>query len=170
MQLTLAHVNKAGWAEFMQLIGPVFEASPWIAEATWPRRPFATLADLHAALCATVRATPESRQLELLCAHPDLAGRAALAGKLTRESAQEQAGAGLTQLTAAELALFQERNAAYRARFGFPFIICARLNAKEAILAALARRQEHSREEEIRTALEEIFKIAHLRLRDLIQA
>jgi len=101
----------------------------------------------------------------MIRAHPDLVGRAAL----TAESAREQAGAGLNQLSPEEIALFQRHNAAYREKFGFPFVICARLNKKEAILAGFERRLPHSREQEIQAALEEIFKIAELRLRDLAQ-
>jgi 2-oxo-4-hydroxy-4-carboxy-5-ureidoimidazoline decarboxylase len=88
---------------------------------------------------------------------------------LTAESAREQASAGLNQLSPEEIALFQRHNAAYREKFGFPFVICARLNKKDAILEGFERRLPHSRGEEIQTALEEIFKIAALRLRDLVE-
>ena len=110
----------------------------------------------------------EEKQLALIRAHPDLAGRAALAGTLTRESTSEQAGAGLNNLSPDEIELFQKQNAAYKNKFGFPFVICARLNKKEAILAGFEQRLKNSRGQEIKTALEEIFKIAELRLRDLI--
>jgi OHCU decarboxylase len=106
----------------------------------------------------------------LIQAHPDLVGRAALAGTLTPQSNVEQVSAGLHELTPDEIATFQRFNQAYRDRFGFPFIICARLNKKEAILAAFPKRLAHSREQEIETALEEIFKIARLRLEDLVAA
>jgi len=126
--------------------------------------------DLHRALCEAVRAASAAEQLKLICAHPDLAGRAAQAGSLTRASAAEQAGAGLGRLTPEELGLIRRRNADYRAKFGFPFVICARLNHKTAILAGLAQRLENDREKEVQTALDEIFKIAELRLRDLVSA
>jgi OHCU decarboxylase len=119
-------------------------------------------------MCDTVRNAPVEKQLSLIQAHPDLVGRAALAGTLTKESTNEQASAGLNNLTAAEIALFQKQNAAYRDKFRFPFIICARLNKKDAIIAGFERRLQNTREREIKTALEEIFKIADLRLRDLI--
>lgn len=128
------------------------------------------MAALHAALCAAVRAAGEERQLALIRAHPDLVGRLALAGQLTRESTHEQASAGLDRLTAEEVALFQQSNAAYQARFGFPFVICARLNKKEAILAGFQARLQNSPEQEVAAALEEIFKIAELRLGDLIKS
>jgi len=107
------------------------------------------------------------KQLALIRAHPDLVGRATLAGTLTRESTGEQASAGLNALSPAEIALFQKQNAAYREKFGFPFVICARLNKKEAILAGFEHRLKNSPEQEIPAALGEIFKIAELRLRDL---
>jgi len=157
-----------GWEReaFIRVIGPVFEHSPWIAERTWPRRPFASLAALHGALCETVLAANEREKLDLIRAHPDLAGRAALAGALTPSSATEQASAGLDRLTAEESAAFRQCNRAYRDKFGFPFVICARLNQKDAILNGFRTRLKHSRPEEISTALEEIFKIAWLRLQD----
>jgi OHCU decarboxylase len=110
------------------------------------------------------------QQLALIRAHPDLVGRAALAGTLTRESNGEQASAGLNVLSPTEIELFQKQNAAYRAKFSFPFVICARLNKKEAILAGFEQRLKNSSMQEVQTALEEIFKIAELRLRDLTGA
>ena len=165
---TLAHLNALGQRAFTHLIGPVFEHSPWIAAETWSRRPFASREQLHDALCATVRAAGLEPQLALIRAHPDLVGRAALAGALTAASTREQAAAGLDQLSLAEVALFQQYNLEYQAKFGFPFVICARLNRKAAILAGFERRLQHSREEEIAAALEEIDKIARLRLADLV--
>src|SRR5689334_1260467 len=96
---TLAQLNNLSHSEFVHLIGPVFEHSPWIAEATWLRRPFQRVKDLHHALCDSVRNAGEEKQLELIRAHPDLVGRAALAGTLTRASTLEQASAGLDRLT-----------------------------------------------------------------------
>jgi OHCU decarboxylase len=167
-QRTIAEVNALARGEFVRVIGPVFEHSPWIAQAAWARRPFASVEKLQAQLCQTVNAVGQEKQLALIRAHPDLVGRAALAGTLTRESTGEQAGAGLSQLSPEEISLFQKQNTAYKNKFGFPFVICARLNKKAAILAGFAQRLNNSRELEIKTALEEIFKIAELRLRDLI--
>lgn len=155
--------------DFVRVIGPVFEHSPWIADETWARRPFASVEKLHAELCETVKVAGQKKQLALIRAHPDLVGRAALvAGTLTRESTGEQASAGLNRLSTDEITLFQKQNDAYKNRFNFPFVICARLNKQEAILAGFERRLKNSRPLEIETALEEIFKIAELRLRDLI--
>jgi len=168
MSLTISHLNQSGQAEFVRVVGPVFEHSPWIAEATWLKKPFANPAQLHLALCETVKNSTGEKQLALIRAHPDLVGRAALAGTLTRESSSEQAGAGLNWLSPEEIDLFQKQNAVYKGKFGFPFVICARLNKTDAILAGFERRLHNSREQEIKTALEEIFKIAELRLQDLI--
>jgi OHCU decarboxylase len=155
--------------EFVRIVGPVFEHSPWIAEVAWAKRPFASVEKLHSALCQTVREAGEEKQRALIRAHPDLVGRAALDGTLTRESTGEQASAGLNKLSPEEITLFQKQNAAYREKFGFPFVICARLNKKEAILVGFERRLKNSHKQEIQAALEEIFKIAELRLRDLTQ-
>ncbi|MDD5140214.1 MAG: 2-oxo-4-hydroxy-4-carboxy-5-ureidoimidazoline decarboxylase [Verrucomicrobiales bacterium] len=167
-QITPAGLNGLSCEDFTRIVGPVFEHSPWIAEAAWAKRPFAALENLHRALCEVVEKSGEEKQLALIRAHPDLVGRAARAGALTRESAGEQAGAGLNSLSPDEIALFQKQNAAYQERFGFPFVICARLNKKEAILDGFERRLKNSRAREIKTALEEIFKIAELRLKDSI--
>jgi 2-oxo-4-hydroxy-4-carboxy-5-ureidoimidazoline decarboxylase len=165
---SLTALNELDKNKFVQIIGPVFEYSPWIAETTWAKRPFANLEILHRALCETVKNSGEEKQLALICTHPDLAGRVALAGKLTRESANEQAGAGLNKLSPEEMDLFHKQNAAYKKKFGFPFVICARLNRKESILNGFRVRLPNSREQEIQTALREIFRIAELRLNDLI--
>jgi len=119
-------------------------------------------------MCDLVRDAGLEKQLALIRAHPDLVGRAALAGTLTRESTNEQAGAGLNKLSPDEISLFQGQNEAYRSKFGFPFVICARMNKKEAILAGFERRLQNTHEQEVHIALEEIFKIAEFRLRDLI--
>ena len=167
--MTLAQLNSLALDEFVHIVGPVFERSPWIAEATWPKRPFASGEGLYRALCEIVRAASEEKQLTLIRAHPDLVGRLALARATTKESTNEQANAGLNKLTPEEISAFQKSNAAYREKFGFPFVICARLNKKEAILDGFRVRLQNSREQEIKTALEEIGKIAYLRLQDIIQ-
>ena len=168
--MTSSELNSLPSDEFVRVVGPVFEHSPWIAETTRARRPFASVEALHAALCETVRNAGEEKQLALIRAHPDLVGKLALARQLTNESTTEQASAGLDKLSPKEVELFQSNNAAYQAKFGFPFIICARLNKKEAILNGFMVRLQNSREQEVKTALEEIGKIAYLRLQDIIQS
>jgi 2-oxo-4-hydroxy-4-carboxy-5-ureidoimidazoline decarboxylase len=167
-RFTFEQINSFSREEFIRAFGSVFEHSPWIAQAGWEKRPFTSVEQLHDSLCSIVKSSSDEQKLALIRAHPDLVGRAALAGTLTRESTGEQASAGLNNLSPEEIALFQKQNAAYREKFGFPFIICARLNKKDAIIAGFERRLKNSREEEIKTALGEIFKIVHFRLSDLI--
>ena len=165
-RLSLAELNRLTPEQFVAVVGSVFEKSPWIAAATAGRRPFSTLEHALAEWRSTVLAASAGQKLELICAHPDLVGLAAL----TAESTREQSAAGLGNLSAEEIQLFQTNNAAYREKFGFPFVICARLNKKDAILSGFRQRLPHTREHEIETALEEIFKIAELRLRDIVEA
>jgi 2-oxo-4-hydroxy-4-carboxy-5-ureidoimidazoline decarboxylase len=164
--IALERLNGTDAAGFVAAVGHVFEHSPWIAERAAARRPFASIAEMHGAMCGVVRAATEDEKLALIRAHPDLVGR--MAQPLTRESQSEQAHAGLNALSPAERDAFNRYNASYRDRFGFPFVMCARENRKEAILAAFPRRLEHPREQEIAAAIEEICKIAHLRLRDAV--
>jgi len=166
--ITLAEVDDLSRDEFVAALGPLFEGSPWIAAATWPARPFTSIDQLHQALCATMYAAPAERQVALIQAHPDLAGKAAIAGELTAESAREQSSAGLSRLTSDQFATFTRLNRAYRERFGFPFVICAREHSAASILEHFATRLEHPRDQEIATALGEIAKIARLRLLDAV--
>jgi len=168
MPTTLQLLNQADRETFLRVCGPLFEHSPWIAERTFNKRPFASLDDLHAALVQTVRTASTDEQVKLIAVHPDLVGRLAREGRLTSESTREQAAAGLAQLSADEVERFERYNAEYRTRFGFPFVICARENKKEAILAAFPLRLQNSRQQEIDTALTEIAKIARLRLLDAV--
>jgi len=161
----LAELNALDREAFTRVVGPVFEHSPWIAKRTWASRPFVSIQKLHSRLCETVEAASSEEQLSLVRAHPNLVTRAAL----TRESQSEQASADLNGLSDDEARKFQDYNAQYRERFGFPFVICARLNKKEAILRAFPVRLQNSSEREVETALAEIFKIAELRLHDLIR-
>jgi OHCU decarboxylase len=152
-------INELDRDAFVARFGPLFERSPWVAEAAWADRPFADREELLDALRSAVYAAARERQLALIRAHPELAGKVE-----TEESAGEQAAAGLDRLTPAEHAALTAANAAYRKRFGFPFVVCVREHTKESILRTAAERLEHSPEEEVRVALGEIVKIARLRL------
>ncbi len=163
--LNLRELNELDREEFTQVIGPVFEHSAWIAEKTWAQRPFESREQLHGALCRTVATADEPAKLGLIRAHPDLAGRAVL----TKASHGEQESAGLDGLSEEEFATFEDHNRQYRNKFGFPFVVCARLNKKEAILAAFSDRLKNSVEQEKETALNEIFKIAELRLQEIVE-
>ncbi|MFY9350242.1 MAG: 2-oxo-4-hydroxy-4-carboxy-5-ureidoimidazoline decarboxylase [Sphingobium sp.] len=141
----------------------LFEHSPWI-EARADARP--SSGDRHADLMAVLYAATPDEQLALIRAHPELAGKAAIDRTLTDASAAEQASAGLDRLTPEEFARFHDLNAAYRDRFGFPFIICVRLTDKAGILAAMEARLSHDRDTEIANALAQIGEIVRLRLKE----
>ncbi len=167
---SLAALNAADRATFVAAIGFAFESSPWVAETAWERRPFASVDALHAALDDIVWGAPEERQIALIAAHPDLAGRLARTGRLTAASRDEQAAAGLDRLEPDLIARFDEANAAYRARFGFTFVIAVRGRDQAAILGELERRLRNERAGEIATALTEIAQIARLRLAEAVSA
>jgi 2-oxo-4-hydroxy-4-carboxy-5-ureidoimidazoline decarboxylase len=142
----------------------LFEHSPWVEERA-DARP--SSGDRHADLMAVVHGATREEQLALIRAHPELAGKAAVDGSLTQASAAEQASAGLDRLTQEEFDRFHALNAAYRERFGFPFIICVRLTDKAGILAAMERRLANDRDAEIAEALAQIGEIVRLRLEDM---
>ncbi|HLZ56217.1 MAG TPA: 2-oxo-4-hydroxy-4-carboxy-5-ureidoimidazoline decarboxylase [Ktedonosporobacter sp.] len=167
--LTLQTINNLDQQSFTTALSGLFEGPPWIVSQAWHARPFTSLEHLHKALCQVMYNSSVEQQVALLQAHPDLVGRAALAGTLSPASTGEQAAAGLDRLSPAEIATFQQFNQAYRERFGFPFVICARANKKESILAGFAARQHNSRLQEIATALGEVAKICSFRLQDLIE-
>lgn len=155
---------------FVAAFGRVYEHSPWIAETLFDQgltEAHQTLDGLAAAMSAVVEAGGAARQLALLRAHPDLAGKLAIAGDLTRESRGEQSGAGLDTCSPAEFARFQRLNAAYNARFGFPFILAVKGKSRPEILAAFEQRVTNDTATEFRTALDQVHRIAYLRLRDL---
>jgi 2-oxo-4-hydroxy-4-carboxy-5-ureidoimidazoline decarboxylase len=168
-KLSIEEVNRMDHGEFVSRFGAVFERSPWVAEGAWERRPFDGLDGLHGSFVRTIRDGPEDRRVALIRAHPDLAGKAALAGELTAESAGEQASAGLDRLSPEEYERFHRLNAAYREKFGLPYVVCVRDNTKETIFAGAERRLSNSREEEIEAALAEIYRIGRLRLEDLVE-
>lgn len=166
--LPLSAVNALPQAEFVRVFGGVLEHSPRYAERVGSERPFASVEELAAAFTAAVLADTPEQQLALIRAHPDLAGKAALAGEVTRESASEQASAGLDRLSPEEYAEFHRVNQAYHAKFDMPYIVCVRENTKQSILAGAAARLENTPTQERETALREIGKIARLRVLDLV--
>jgi OHCU decarboxylase len=145
---------------FVATYGRLFEHSPWVAEQAYEKGPFTSDDEAYEALTAAMYEAPRERRLELIRAHPDLAGRVAM----TTESQREQAGAGLDRLTPGEHEAFTRANRAYRERFGMPFVICVGEHDKASILAAAEARVHNDPETEIDTALREIAKIARLRL------
>jgi len=171
---TLAAINRGTRDHFLAACGPLFEGSPWVAARAWPRHPFLSLQALHREMSEVLRAATTEEKLGLIRAHPDLVGRLSApradssSAVLGAESAREQAAAGLDQVTEEEAETFRRYNEQYRERFGFPFVICARENRKEAILREMPRRLDQDRQAEMATALAEIEKIAWLRLRDAV--
>jgi len=167
--ISLAALNACDRDAFVAAAGFAFEHSPWIAERAWELRPFESVEALHERMAGVVAVATVEEQVGLIAAHPDLAGRVAREGRLTAASSDEQRSAGLDVLTPAEIVRFDALNSAYRARFGFPFVICAREHDKASILSDLSRRAQNERPKEIETALAEIAKIARLRLADAIR-
>ena len=155
-------------AEFVARLGGIYEHSPWVAEAAADERPFGGREHLADRMRAAVENAGESAKFALIRAHPDLAGKLARAGELGADSAREQAGLGLDQLSDDEFERFSDLNARYHERFGFPFVICVRLTDKPGILAAFERRLEHDAAAETAEALRQIHHIARLRLENRV--
>jgi 2-oxo-4-hydroxy-4-carboxy-5-ureidoimidazoline decarboxylase len=168
-KITFDQVNRLSKHKFVERFGRLYEHSPWVAEEAWEARPFGGLTDLHGAMEGAVEAAPEESKMDLILAHPDLAGKAAVAGELTPESTREQGSAGLDRLSLEEFEAFTRANREYREKFGFPLIFAVREHTKESILEGAAKRLENTRSEEIGAALAEISKIVRLRLQDLVE-
>ena len=168
-RMSMEPVNALDAEAFTNRFGDVAENSPWVAEGAFEARPFADREALIAAFAAVVRTAPRDAQIALLRAHPDLAGRAAVAGDIAEESRREQAGAGLDRLTAEEFVRFQDLNARYRERFGFPFIYAVKGATKEAILAAFEARIDNDVEVEHATALANVERIFRFRIEDRVE-
>ncbi|HEY7766063.1 MAG TPA: 2-oxo-4-hydroxy-4-carboxy-5-ureidoimidazoline decarboxylase [Aestuariivirgaceae bacterium] len=166
-KLSLAEVNAMARQDFIARFGGIAEHSPWVAEAAAGMRPFHDMAAVVSAFETAVRAAPRARRLELLRAHPDLAGRAK---EITQASRREQQGAGLDTLTAEEFARFTSLNRRYRSAFGFPFIFAVRGATKHQILESFERRIENSPDAEFKTALDNVCAILRFRLEDRVQS
>jgi 2-oxo-4-hydroxy-4-carboxy-5-ureidoimidazoline decarboxylase len=169
MKLNLDAVNRASKAEFVGTLGDVYEESPWVAERAFASRPFATVAALTDAMAAAVAAASPEEKLKLVRNHPDLAGKAARAGKLTESSRDEQGALGLDRLSDAEFARFERLNSAYAEKFGFPFVICTRRQTRDAILDQFEVRLVNDRDIELKSALQEIDLITRIRIASLIE-
>ncbi|KIG10452.1 2-oxo-4-hydroxy-4-carboxy-5-ureidoimidazoline decarboxylase [Caballeronia concitans] len=170
MQTTLDQLNAMPADAFVTVLAGIFEHSPWVAEIAAKQRPFASIDALHAAMSKAVETAGDEKQLALINAHPELAGKAAVRGELTAESTREQSGAGLDLCTQEEFDKLQSLNARYREKFGFPFILAVRGYDRHGIIANFEKRVNHDRAEELRTSLDQIYRIARFRLDDLIAA
>lgn len=159
-------------ADFVSLFGSVYEHSPWVAERVWrqkaehPKNYSDDIQKIQVAMKEVVEQSTDEQKLMLLRAHPDLAGKAALAGTMTAESKSEQAGAGLDQCSDEELARFLQLNDEYRSKFGFPFIMAVKGATKDQILDGFEKRTPNDWQTEFDRALSEVHKIAGFRLAD----
>ena len=152
-------------SEFVSRYAGIYEHSPWVAEDDGAdAAASADIAEIATLMAECVDNASAERQLALIRAHPDLAGKAQIAGELTADSTDEQASAGLDKCTADEYAQFQSLNDSYKEKFGFPFVMAVRASTRAEILAAFAARLENDAGTEFETALQEIHKIARLRL------
>jgi 2-oxo-4-hydroxy-4-carboxy-5-ureidoimidazoline decarboxylase len=166
----MAPINAMDQTAFVQKFGGIFENSPWVAEKAWEKRPFATLNEMHAAMVAVAKYAPATAQLALLQSHPDLAGKEAQAGTMTTSSVSEQASAGLNALSHDEMTQISDLNAAYKKKFGFPFIIAVRMHTKEGILFEFNRRLQNDTQTEFANDLQNVYVITRLRLNKLLDA
>jgi beta-ureidopropionase / N-carbamoyl-L-amino-acid hydrolase len=170
---TLPELNSCDAAAFAQALHGIYEHSPWIAQRAAHQRPFASAAALKIALQSVVTAATVDEQLGLIRAHPELAGKAAIAGQLTQESTIEQAKSGLNLCSAEEFAILHQLNADYNAKFGFPFILAVKGPdgnglTRASIIATFTRRLKHQRADEMAECLRQIHRIAELRINDLL--
>jgi 2-oxo-4-hydroxy-4-carboxy-5-ureidoimidazoline decarboxylase len=162
--LTLKQINAMRQPEFVESLGGIFEHSPWVAEGAYGQRPFESVLHLHSCMTDTARSADHGLVLELLRAHPDLATKL----QVTPLSAAEQQGAGLDRLTPEEFKQLTELNAAYTAKFEFPFILAVRGKNKDDIINAISKRVNRTLQEEWDQALLEIGRITRFRLEDLL--
>jgi 2-oxo-4-hydroxy-4-carboxy-5-ureidoimidazoline decarboxylase len=166
----LSELNHCSKDDFVALLANIFEHSPWVAEAAASLRPFSGVAALFAAMKGAVDRAPDAVRLELIKAHPDLANKTQRATGLTAESSAEQDSVGLDRLSDAEFEAFERANTAYRAKFGFPYIVCVRRHTRDSILRDFERRLPNEASAEIRASIAEICRIAALRLDALVAA
>lgn len=162
-QKSIAELNACSKDDFVAALANVFEYSPWIAEAAASRRPFAGVAELFAAMRGVVESAAPGQRLALIRAHPDLADKTKKADELTAESTAEQGSLGLDRLSEAEYAAFDRVNTAYREKFGFPYIVCARRQTRDSVLRDFERRLPNDASTEVAASIAEIFRIAALR-------
>jgi 2-oxo-4-hydroxy-4-carboxy-5-ureidoimidazoline decarboxylase len=161
---TMDTINAMDRTAFVGKFGGIFEKSPWVAEKAWDNKPFASVDDMHMAMVNVVKYAPLPNQLTLLQNHPDLAGKEAQAGAMTASSVTEQASAGLNALSKAEMSQISDLNAAYKAKFGFPFIIAVRMHTKDGIFFDFKRRLLNDTQTEYANDLQNVYAITRLRL------
>lgn len=162
-------VNALDQARFIELLGGIFEHSPWIAEQVFDAVPFANVAELHTKMVQLVEQGGMAKQLALICAHPELTGKINLRDQLTEHSKSEQSGAGLNQCSTEEYADLINLNTAYTEKFGFPFILAVKGHDRQSIIANFRLRLKNTREAEFKECLGQIYRIAGFRLAAVIE-
>ena len=167
-KITLDLINRMTDSQFIDLLGGIYEHSPWVAKGIISQRPFASVTSLRDGMSAAVKQSDRQRRLTLIRNHPQLAGKEADQGTLTEDSKMEQSSAGLDQCSSDELRTIQSLNHSYLDKFEFPFVIAVRGLNKQQIIAAMQRRLNNDRQTEFETSIEEIIKIAEIRLDSLI--
>ena len=166
--MTLDELNAKSAAAFVDALSEVFEHAPWVAATARKAAPFATVTALHEAMMAALRSAPIEAQLAFLRGHPDLAAPTAERRTMAAFSVAEQAALGLDRLDAQRFTEFERLNAAYRDRFGIPFMICVRRHTRSSILTQFVRRLDRPPEQELAAALHEVFLITRLRICGLV--
>ncbi len=164
MSYSIAQINSMSQDEFVAALGAVFEETPAIARSTWEKRPFTDATELYQQMVNAVRAMSKQEQLALIQAHPDLGSKV----KMAAASVQEQSGVGLDRLTAQEYDRFEKLNAAYKAKFNFPFIVAVKNHTKDSIFTVFEQRLENSVDREFESAVAEIYQIAQFRLSAIV--
>ncbi|MBC2770300.1 2-oxo-4-hydroxy-4-carboxy-5-ureidoimidazoline decarboxylase [Pusillimonas minor] len=168
-KVSMATLNAMPVEDFVRVLGGVFEHSPWVAERAAAHRPFTSVHALHTEMVRQIEGAEHDLQMKLICAHPELAGKAAIRGELTPESTSEQAGAGLDQCAPEEFARLTQLNQAYREKFGFPFILAVKGYDRAGIIAQFERRLGLTPAQEVQESLQQIFKIGRFRLEALVE-
>lgn len=167
--ICLNELNTCSPEKFVQVVGGVFEHSPWVAQQVLNQRPFATIEHLYLAMVDQVKHAGKPAWLALVRAHPELAGKAAIRGELTHESLKEQSGAGLDQCSPQEFHELTRLNQRYKEKFGFPFILAVRGYDRNGIIEQFRQRVQHDLDDELAESLRQIYRIARFRLGDLVQ-
>ena len=162
--MKIDQINQFSKNEFLDAFSGIFEHSPWVAEQAFSMIPFITMADLHEKMVTIVSQASHEMQLKLICAHPELAGKAAIKKELTEHSLNEQSGAGLDQCSAQEYELLQSLNAKYQLKFGFPFILAVKGHNRQSIIENFSKRLDNEKSVEFLECLQQIYKIAKFRL------
>ncbi|XP_043929205.1 putative 2-oxo-4-hydroxy-4-carboxy-5-ureidoimidazoline decarboxylase [Protopterus annectens] len=168
MAMDIRDINSMNYESFLDVFGNVVEKCPVIVAAIWSRCPFLSVSDMESSIAEFIDSLPQSGKEGILRCHPDLAGRDLLSGKVTAESQGEQRQAGLASLSPGEMERMKQLNSHYKNKFGFPFVICARMSNKAQIFQELSVRVNNPPSQELLKGIEEVKKICHLRIQAIV--